>query len=50
MKINSAEEEANRIIEGAKSKSVKDAENTKKEKLLEAKEEIHKERNEFEKE
>jgi ribonuclease Y len=50
MKINSAEEEAKRIIESAKSKSVKDAENTKKEKLLEAKEEIHKERNELEKE
>ena len=41
MKINSAEEEAKRIIESAKSKAVKDAENTKKEKLLEAKEEIH---------
>ncbi len=50
MKINSAEEEAKRIIESAKSKAVKDAENTKKEKLLEAKEEIHKERNELEKE
>ena len=49
-KINSAEEEAKRIIENAKSKAVKDAENTKKEKLLEAKEEIHKERNELEKE
>ena len=41
IKINSAEEEAKRIIENAKSKAVKDAENTKKEKLLEAKEEIH---------
>ncbi len=50
IKINSAEEEAKRIIENAKSKAVKDAENTKKEKLLEAKEEIHKERNELEKE
>ena len=49
MKINSAEEEAKRIIESAKSKAVKDAENTKKEKLLEAKEEIHKERNELDK-
>ena len=49
-KINSAEEEAERIIENAKTKSVRDAENTKKEKLLEAKEEIHKERNELEKE
>lgn len=50
IKINSAEEEAKRIIDNAKSKAVKDAENTKKEKLLEAKEEIHKERNELEKE
>ena len=50
MKINSAEEEAKRIIESAKSKAVKDAEKTKKEKLLEAKEEIHKERNELDKE
>ncbi len=50
MKINSAEEEAKRIIESAKSKAVRDAENTKKEKLLEAKEEIHKERNELDKE
>ncbi len=50
MKINSAEEEAKRIIESAKSKAIKDAENTKKEKLLEAKEEIHKERNELDKE
>ncbi len=50
IKINSAEEEAKRIIENAKSKAVKDAENTKKEKLLEAKEEIHKERNELDKE
>ena len=50
IKINSAEEEAKRIIEGAKSKAIKDAENTKKEKLLEAKEEIHKERNELDKE
>ena len=50
LKINSAEEEAKRIIDSAKSKAVKDAENTKKEKLLEAKEEIHKERNELDKE
>ena len=50
IKINSAEEEAKRIIESAKSKAIKDAENTKKEKLLEAKEEIHKERNELDKE
>lgn len=49
-KINSAEEEAKKIIEGAKSKAVKDAEHAKKERLLEAKEEIHKERNELDKE
>ena len=49
-KISSAEEEAKKIIDGAKSKAVKDAENTKKERLLEAKEEIHKERNELDKE
>ncbi len=50
LKINSAEEEAKRIIDSAKSKAEKDAENTKKEKLLEAKDEIHKERNELDKE
>ncbi len=50
IKINSAEEEAERILENAKTKSVRDAENAKKEKLLEAKEEIHRERNELEKE
>ncbi len=49
-KIGSAEEEAKKIIEGAKSKAVKDAEHAKKERLLEAKEEIHKERNELDKE
>ncbi len=49
-KINSAEDEAKKIIENAKAKSVKDAESAKKEKLLEAKEEIHKERNELDKE
>lgn len=50
IKINSAEEEAERILENVKTKSVRDAENAKKEKLLEAKEEIHRERNELEKE
>ena len=50
LKINSAEEEAKRIIDSAKAKAEKDAENTKKEKLLEAKDEIHKERNELDKE
>ncbi len=50
MKVGSAEEEAKKIIENAKSKAVKDAEHAKKEKLLEAKEEIHKERNELDKE
>ncbi|MBE7023156.1 MAG: ribonuclease Y [Ruminococcaceae bacterium] len=49
-KIGSAEEEAKKIIENAKSKAVKDAEHAKKERLLEAKEEIHKERNELDKE
>jgi len=49
-KINNAEEEAKKIIDNAKSKAVKDAEHTKKERLLEAKEEIHKERNELDKE
>ncbi len=50
VKINSAEEEAKKIIESAKGKAVKDAEHAKKERLLEAKEEIHKERNELDKE
>ena len=50
LKVGSAEEEAKKIIENAKSKAVKDAEHAKKERLLEAKEEIHKERNELEKE
>ncbi len=50
MKVGSAEEEAKKIIENAKSKAVKDAEHAKKERLLEAKEEIHKERNELDKE
>ena len=38
VKIGSAEEEANRIIEKAKEKSLKDAENSKKERILESKE------------
>lgn len=50
MKIGSAEEEAQRVIEAAKKEAVKNAENAKKEKLLEAKEEIHKERNELDRE
>lgn len=50
IKIGSAEEEAQRIIEEAKSEASKNAQNTKKEKLLEAKEEIHKERTELERE
>ena len=50
LRIGSAEEEAKKIIENAKSKAVKDAEHAKKERLLEAKEEIHKERNELDKE
>lgn len=50
MKIGSAEEEAQRIVEEAKNEAVKNAESVKKEKLLEAKEEIHKERTELDKE
>ena len=50
LRISSAEEEAKKIIENAKSKAVKDAEHAKKERLLEAKEEIHRERNELDKE
>ena len=50
LKIGSAEEEAQRIIDEANDKAEKDSENIKKEKLLEAKEEIHKSRNELEKE
>lgn len=50
MKIGSAEEEAKRILERAEDKSKKDANNIKKEKLLEAKEEIHKLRNELDRE
>lgn len=50
LKIGSAEEEAKRLIETAISQSEKDADNIKKEKLLEAKEEIHKLRSELNKE
>jgi len=50
IKIGSAEEEAVRIVEEAKEKAIKNAESIKKEKLLEAKEEIHKERTELDKE
>ena len=47
-KIGSAEEESKRIIEDAKKSAAKAAENAKKEKLLEAKEEQLRLRNEFE--
>ena len=50
LKIGSAEEEAKRILESATVESEKEADNIKKEKLIEAKEEIHKLRNELEKE
>ena len=50
LKIGSAEEEAQRVIQSAKKEAVKNAENAKKEKLLEAKEEIHKERAELDRE
>ncbi len=50
LKIGSAEEEAQRVIQSAKKEAVKNAENAKKEKLLEAKEEIHKERSELDRE
>ncbi len=50
LKIGSAEEEAKRIVNAAMDQSEKDAENIKKEKLLEAKEEIHKLRSELDKE
>ncbi len=42
LKIGSAEEEAKRIVQAAKEQAEKNAENAKKEQLLEAKEEIHK--------
>lgn len=50
LKIGSAEEEAERILNDAAAAAEKDAENIKKEKLLEAKEEIHKSRSELERE
>ncbi|MBQ2890272.1 MAG: ribonuclease Y [Clostridia bacterium] len=50
LKIGSAEEEAKRVIEGAKSEAIRNAENAKKEKLLEAKEEIHRGRAELDRE
>ena len=48
--IGDAEKEADRIVKTAMEQSEKDAENIKKEKLIEAKEDIHKLRNELEKE
>ncbi len=50
LKIGSAEEEAERIMNEATDAAEKEAENIKKEKLLEAKEEIHKSRTELERE
>lgn len=50
LKIGSAEEEAKRILGEAQTQSKRDAENIKKEKLIEAKEEIHKLRTELERE
>lgn len=50
LKIGSAEEEAQRILDNAVAQADKVAENLKKEKLLEAKEEIHKLRSELDKE
>ncbi len=49
-KIGSAEEEASRILANAKSEAKKNADNIKKEKLIEAKEEIHKLRSEHDRE
>ena len=49
-KIGSAEEEAERILAEAADKSQKYADNIKKEKLIEAKEEIHKLRSELDRE
>ncbi len=48
--IGSAEEEAKRILDDATQKARKDADNIKKERVIEAKEEIHKLRNELDKE
>ncbi len=50
LKIGSAEDEAKRILLSATEQSEKEAENLKKERLIEAKEEIHKLRSELEKE
>lgn len=50
LKIGSAEDEAKRILDSATSDAKKTADNVKKEKLLEAKEEIHKLRSELDKE
>lgn len=50
VKIGSAEEEAERILSEASKTAEKDAENVKKERLIEAKEEIHKLRSELDKE
>ena len=50
LKIGSAEEEAERILNDAAAAAEKDAENIKRKKLLEAKEEIHKSRSELERE
>lgn len=50
LKIGSAEEEAERILADAADKSKKYADNVKKEKLIEAKEEIHKLRTELDRE
>ncbi len=50
LKIGSAEEEAKRIIKNANDQAEKDAESIKKEQLLEAKEDIHRLRNELDKE
>lgn len=50
LKIGSAEQEAERILSEAADSAERDAENIKKEKLLEAKEEIHKARAELDRE
>ncbi len=50
VKIGSAEEEAERILSDASKTAERDAENVKKERLIEAKEEIHKLRGELDRE
>ena len=50
LKIGSAEEEAARILDSAREQSEKYAENLKKEKIVEAKEDIHKLRSELDRE